>query len=122
METTTWTARSQIIRIASVLEQEALTASDFVITLLERESYRDHPCTTSLVEKAPEIIDLFPKHLRSAQSTFTWARKIIQKKTADSIKLLTANQDWHFDAGHASAEQLEDFCYPKTTRISMETK
>ncbi|KAJ7733399.1 hypothetical protein DFH07DRAFT_944866 [Mycena maculata] len=109
METTTWTARSQITRIASVLEQEAVTASDFVITLLERESYRDHPCTTSLVEKAPEIIDLFSKHPRSAQSTFTWARKIIQKKTADSIKLLTANQDWHFDAGHASAEQLEDF-------------
>ncbi|KAJ7817699.1 hypothetical protein B0H14DRAFT_2228986, partial [Mycena olivaceomarginata] len=86
-----------------------VTASDFVITLLERESYRDHTCTTSLVDKTPEIIDLFSKHPGSAQSTFAWARKAIQKKTAESIKLLTANRDWHFDASHASAQQLEDF-------------
>ncbi|KAJ7910325.1 hypothetical protein B0H13DRAFT_2661121 [Mycena leptocephala] len=57
MDTTTWTARSQIDRIAAVLEQEAVTASDFVITLLERDSYRDHACTTSLVDKAPDTRD-----------------------------------------------------------------
>ncbi|KAF8169463.1 hypothetical protein K438DRAFT_1615122 [Mycena galopus ATCC 62051] len=54
-------------------------------------------------------MDLFAKHPRSSHSTFAWARKAIQKKTADSIKLLTANQDWHFDASHASAMDLEDF-------------
>ncbi|KAJ7626572.1 hypothetical protein DFH06DRAFT_1103450 [Mycena polygramma] len=105
----TFTPRSKIDRVAALLGQEAVTASDFVITLLERESYRDHPCTISLAEKAPEIIDLFATHPLSSKSTFAWARKAIQKKTTESIKLLTANQDWHFGAAHASATQLEDF-------------
>ncbi|KAJ7037742.1 hypothetical protein C8F04DRAFT_952134 [Mycena alexandri] len=106
---TTYTAHSQIERIAAHLKQEAVTASDFVITLLERPSFRDHACTASLVEKASEIIDLFSKHPTSSESTFQWARKAIQKRTADSITRLTANRDWHFDASHASAEQLQDF-------------
>ncbi|KAJ7721904.1 hypothetical protein B0H16DRAFT_1790230 [Mycena metata] len=109
METSTWTARSQIDRIADVLQQEHVPAADFVITLLERNSYRDHPCTKSLVDNAPAIIDLFAKHPDSSESTFRWARNTIQKRTADSIKRLTANQDWHFDASHASAKDLEDF-------------
>ncbi|KAJ7101209.1 hypothetical protein C8R44DRAFT_641767 [Mycena epipterygia] len=105
----TWTSRTQIDRVATVLAQEAVTASDFVITLLERPSYSDHPCTTSLVDHAAEIIDVFAKHPGSGASTFAWARKAIQKKTVDSITLLTANEDWHFGAVHASATKLEDF-------------
>ena len=33
----------------------------------------------------------------------------MKKKYIDSIKELTYNEDWHFNASHASAKDLEDF-------------
>ncbi|KAJ7081388.1 hypothetical protein B0H15DRAFT_786424, partial [Mycena belliarum] len=105
----TYTSRTQIDRVANVLNQENVTASDFVLTLLERESLRDLPCTSSLLNNAEQIIDAFSKNPASAPSTYVWARKAIQKKTTESIKILTANHNWHFNAEHAAAADLEDF-------------
>jgi hypothetical protein len=105
----TYTAQSQVDRIAGVLSHENVTVSDFVLTLLERNSLQNHPCTTSLVGNAERIIEAFARNTQSALSTYAWARKTIQKQTVESIKILTANDDWHFNAGNASAADLEDF-------------
>ncbi|KAJ7800011.1 hypothetical protein B0H13DRAFT_2244977 [Mycena leptocephala] len=70
---------------------------------------RYHPCTIDLLDNTTQIIDAFSKNPRSATSTYAWARKAIQKKTTESIKILTANDDWHFNAEHAVAADLEDF-------------
>ncbi|KAJ7696404.1 hypothetical protein B0H14DRAFT_2159062, partial [Mycena olivaceomarginata] len=86
-----------------------VTASDFVVTLLERDSLQNHPCTVSLIDNTTQIIDAFYKNTRSSKSTYAWARKEIQKKTKESIKVLTANDEWHFNAQNASAADLEDF-------------
>ncbi|KAJ7214687.1 hypothetical protein C8J57DRAFT_1600637 [Mycena rebaudengoi] len=104
-----YTAQSKILHIAGVLAQEEVTAAEFVLTLLERSSLQDNPCTTSLLDNATPIIDAFSKNSTSSASTFAWARKTIQKKTSESIKLLTQNDDWHFGNLHASAADLEDF-------------
>lgn len=105
----TYTSRTSVERVADVLDRERVTASHFVLTLLERDSLQDHPCTIDLLDNTTQIIDAFSKNPRSATSTYAWARKAIQKKTTESIKILTANDDWHFNAEHAVAADLEDF-------------
>jgi hypothetical protein len=80
-----------------------------VLTLLERKSLQDHHCTTSLLDNAERIIEAFSQNSQSAPSVYAWARKAIQKRTTESVKVLTANHDWHFDAEHAIAADLEDF-------------
>ncbi|KAF8171789.1 hypothetical protein K438DRAFT_1981940 [Mycena galopus ATCC 62051] len=102
-------AQSQVKRIAGVFRHENVTTSDFVLTLLERNSLQNHPCTTSLTANAERIIQAFSQNLHSAPSSYAWARQTIQKKTVESIKVLTANDDWHFNAGNASVADLEDF-------------
>ena len=44
-----------------------------------------------------------------ATTVFTWANEIVKKRYLDSIKELTCNEEWHFNASHASAKDLEDF-------------
>ncbi|KAJ6550353.1 hypothetical protein B0H10DRAFT_1850543 [Mycena sp. CBHHK59/15] len=105
----TFTTESQVTHITDCLAWENVSASDFVLTLLERPSWQAHACTTSLVDNAAKIITAFSQNLPSQESTFAWARKSIQKRTSESIKLSAANNDWHFNALHASAAQLEDF-------------
>jgi hypothetical protein len=105
----TYTKQSQVERIAATLSSENVTASDFVLTLLERKSLQDHHCTTSLLDNAERIIEAFSQNSHSAPSVYAWARKAIQKRTTESVKVLTANHDWHFDAEHAIAADLEDF-------------
>jgi hypothetical protein len=113
----TYTAQSKILHIAGVLAQEEVTAADFILTLLERASLQDNPCTTSLLDNATPIIDAFSKNATSSASTFAWARKSIQKKTSESIKLLTQNDDWHFGNIHASAADLEDFKIEEMAKV-----
>ncbi|KAK7015395.1 hypothetical protein R3P38DRAFT_3321655 [Favolaschia claudopus] len=105
----TTTSQSQVKYISDALGEARVTASDFVLTLLERQSLQDHECTINLLDNSERIIDAFSKNARSAPSTYTWARKFIQKKTMEAIRILTANEDWHFNAEHASAKDLEDF-------------
>ncbi|KAF8150232.1 hypothetical protein B0H34DRAFT_826645 [Crassisporium funariophilum] len=69
----------------------------------------EHPCTVNLVNNANEIIKAFSCHPRSQGSAFGWAAATMKKKYSESIKSLISNEEWHFNASHASAKQLEDF-------------
>jgi hypothetical protein len=55
------------------------------------------------------IITALSRHSHSAGSAFAWANDIVKKKHIESIKELTRNEDWHFNASHASAQDLDDF-------------
>jgi hypothetical protein len=105
----TYTSQSQVERLTNAFGIENVTASDFVLTLLERDSLQANTCTQSLLDNTERIIEAFSKNPVSAPSTYAWARKAIQKSTTQAIKILTANDDWHFNAEHASAADLEDF-------------
>ncbi|KAJ7323357.1 hypothetical protein DFH08DRAFT_969423 [Mycena albidolilacea] len=105
----TYTSQSQVERLINAIGIENVTASDFVLTLLERDSLQANTCTQSLLDITERIIEAFSKNPVSAPSTYTWARKAIQKSTTQAIKILTANDDWHFNAEHALAADLEDF-------------
>jgi hypothetical protein len=85
------------------------TVSEFVLTLLKDPSLETHPCTLTLVKDASNIITALSRHSHSATSVFTWANEIVKKRYLDSIKELTCNEEWHFNASHASAKDLEDF-------------
>jgi hypothetical protein len=86
-----------------------LTVSEFVLGILKEPSLHSHPCTLSLVNNASNIIIALSQHLHSATSAFTWANETVKKRYIDSIKELTRNEDWHFNASHASAKDLEEF-------------
>ncbi|KAF7353120.1 hypothetical protein MSAN_01499400 [Mycena sanguinolenta] len=105
----TYTSQSQVARIAHTLSTEKVTASDFILTLLEQESLKDHECTADLLDNAQRIVKAFSQNSGSTESMYAWARQTIQTKTTEAIKLLTANDAWHFNAEHASASDLEDF-------------
>ncbi|KAJ7874494.1 hypothetical protein B0H14DRAFT_3437656 [Mycena olivaceomarginata] len=105
----TYTSQSQVEQLTNAFGIENVTASDFVLTLLERDSLQANPCTQSLLDNTGRIIEAFSRNSGSASSTYAWARKAIQKSTIQAIRILTANNDWHFNAEHASAADLEDF-------------
>ncbi|KAK6996233.1 hypothetical protein R3P38DRAFT_3222360 [Favolaschia claudopus] len=88
----TWTSQSQVQQIAKALDDTKVTTSDFVITLLERDSLQQHPCTVDLVENAGRIMDAFFRNLVAESSAYAWARKSIQTRKAKAIKILTANE------------------------------
>jgi hypothetical protein len=81
-----------------------LTISDFILTLLGDSNLKTHPCTLTLVKDMSNIITALSRHSHSAGSAFAWANDIVKKKYTESIKELTCNEDWHFNASHASAE------------------
>jgi hypothetical protein len=89
------------------LHASDLTIAEFVLALLEDSNLETHPCTQTLVKYSPNIIAALSRH--SASSVFTWANDIVKKKYAESIKELTHNEEWHFNASHASAQDLDDF-------------
>ena len=91
------------------------TVSEFVLTLLKDPSLETHPCTLTLVKDASNIITALSQHSHLASSVFTWANKIMKKRYLDSIKDLTHNEEWHFNASHASAKDLEGFCIEDMT-------
>ncbi|KAJ7640085.1 hypothetical protein DFH06DRAFT_1334987 [Mycena polygramma] len=62
-----------------------------------------------LLDNSGRTVEAFAQNSTSAPSVYAWARKAIQKSTTEAIKILTANDDWHFNAEHASAAELEDF-------------
>ena len=86
-----------------------LTISDFILTLLGDSNLKTHPCTLMLVKNMSNIITALSRHSHSAGSAFAWANDIVKKKYIESIKELTRNEDWHFNASHASAQDLDDF-------------
>jgi len=51
----------------------------------------------------------FSHHLNSKDSAFDWASTTMRKKYSESIKSLVCCEEWHFNASHASAKELEDF-------------
>ena len=97
-----------ILDIFAVHKSE-LTVSDFILTLLEDSKLQTHLCTLVLVKESSAIITALSRHSRSADSVFAWANGVVEKKYIESIKELTANEEWHFNAGHASAQALNDF-------------
>ena len=97
-----------IIDIFNSLGSE-LTVSESVLALLDDPTLETHPCTLALVKDAGNIITALLQPLHCTSSVFTWANKIVKKRYINSIKELTCNEDWHFNASHASAVNLEDF-------------
>jgi DNA helicase IV len=102
------TAFQAVIDIFDVHTSE-LTLAQFILTLLEDSSLKTHPCTLALTKDTNNIITALSRHPDSTASIFTWANNIVKKKYLESIKELTRNKDWHFNASHASAEDLDDF-------------
>ncbi|KAF8220284.1 hypothetical protein L208DRAFT_1541865 [Tricholoma matsutake] len=102
------TAFQAVIDIFDVHTSE-LTLAQFILTLLEDSSFKTHPCTLALTKDTDNIITALSQHPDSTGSISTWANNIVKKKYLESIKELTCNKDWHFNASHASAEDLDDF-------------
>jgi len=95
--------------ISVAFQSSGLSVSNYVITLLEHQMLEEHPCTVDLINNADKIIEAFSYHPRSRSSAFNWAAATMKKKYSESIKSLISNEEWHFNASHASAKQLEDF-------------
>jgi hypothetical protein len=92
-----------------VVHKSELTVSDFILTLLEDSKLQTHLCTLVLVKESSAIITALSRHSCSADSVFTWANGVVKKKYIESIKELTANEECHFNASHASPQALNDF-------------
>lgn len=100
---------AQLHLVLAALKTSKLTAAEFVLTLLEDCSLQNHPCTVNLACNAENIISAFSAHSLSAKSTFAWASSLIKTRYTESIKALVQNDNFRFNASHASAQNLEDF-------------
>ena len=108
-ESSSAAAQAAVNTVSSALQISGLSVSDYVVILLEQPKLQEHPCTVNLVNNATKIIMALSTHLYSKDSAFNWAAMTMRKKYSDAIKRLISCEEWHFNASHASAKQLEDF-------------
>lgn len=102
-------AQAAVNTVSAALQTSGITMSDYIFILLEHPKLQEHPCTVNLVNNTAEIIMALSNHPYSKDSAFNWAATTMRKKYSETIKSLIACEEWHFNASHACAKQLEDF-------------
>lgn len=102
-------SRAALDIISVAFGASGLSVSDYLITLLETRALDEHPCTVNLVNNTDKILSAFLHHPYSKDSAFDWATTIMRKTYSESIRNLISSEEWHFNASHASAKQLEEF-------------
>lgn len=102
-------SQAALDHVSAAFRTSGLSVSDYIIALLENQTLAESPCTINLVNNAKRIIKAFSCHPYSQDLAFDWATATIQKKYSQSIKNLVAREQWHFNASHASAQELENF-------------
>ena len=97
------------LEVVSAAFDSTLSLSDYIVALLEHPSLNRHRCTLNLINETDRILEAFSHHANSKDHTFEWASTTMKKKYSESIKLLASREEWQFNAGNASAKELESF-------------
>jgi len=93
-----------------LLETHNVTASNFVLLLLQDNRLQDLPCTQNLIDQADEILQALYKHPKSSKSALMWANDLMKSQYATSVQELANKQNgWHFGALRASAQKQQEF-------------
>jgi hypothetical protein len=87
-----------------------VTASNFVLSLLQDSRLQDLPCVQNLIDQTNEILLAFYEHPKSSKLTLEWASDLIKSRYAESVRELAKKENgWHFGALRASAKKLQEF-------------
>ncbi|KZP29810.1 hypothetical protein FIBSPDRAFT_946680 [Athelia psychrophila] len=104
------TMHMQIEVVISCLSVNNVTASSFVLSLLEDSDYVNHPCTEDLVQQMHNIFEAFEKHYKLLESAMDWAKSYMECNHSNSINQLAhVNGRFDFGALHTSEHQLKTF-------------
>jgi hypothetical protein len=102
----------EVYQVLMCLRDNAITASQFFLTLLTDPEYSLLPASLDLRSHSNEILsalDQTPKPLE-ADVEMSNAIETVQRRIRSEIEDLTlVEYGWHFAAIHATAAQLEDF-------------
>ena len=100
----------QLKKVIKSLETHNVTASNFVLLLLQGNRLQDLPCTQNLINQADAILEAFYEHPKSSKSALTWASDLMKSRYAESVQELANKENgWHFGALRASAQKLQEF-------------
>ncbi|EGN92479.1 hypothetical protein SERLA73DRAFT_79518 [Serpula lacrymans var. lacrymans S7.3] len=98
---------------ALLIEQLSLCEvppSDLIVSLLQDDQYASHPVVIDLVVHRAWIIEALAGHDPTNQP-LRWSQKMVQNACQSELQTLSTKENqWHFNASNASAEQIEQFC------------
>jgi hypothetical protein len=101
--------RSAVDKVTLVFQDANISISAYIIRLLEDSTLKGHPQTLDLLCSATDIITAISQQPDAEKSALSWASNAIKKKYLSEMKSLVKNQEWQFNASHASAEKLDNF-------------
>lgn len=100
----------ELSNILNILQENNISISSLICSLLHHNAFEDHPFTQDLVQDLSDVLDTFHTNLITAQTATQWARGIMMSKYSQDIQDLAHKRNgWHFGALRTSEEQLKEF-------------
>ena len=100
---------SAVDRVTLAFQDVNISVSDYIIQLLEDSTLQDHPQTLDLLHSATDIITAISQQPNAQKLALSWASDAVKRRYLSEMKSLVENQEWQFNASHASAEKLDNF-------------
>ena len=101
---------AELSNVINILNDNNISISSLIISLLHHNAFEDHPLTQDLVQYLPDILDTFHTSLVTSRTIHQWAHGIIMSKYSQDIQDLAHKRNgWHFGALRTSEEQLKEF-------------
>ena len=101
--------RSAVDQVTLAFQDVKISVSDYIIRLLEDSTLKDHPHTLDLLHSATDIITAISQQPKAQNPALSWASDAVKRRYLSEMKSLVENQEWQFNASHASAEKLDNF-------------
>src|ERR1700676_2321053 len=79
---------NQLQEVIQSLETHHVTASNFVLSLLQDSRLQDQPCVQNLIDQTNKILLAFYEHPKLSKSTLEWESDSIKSQYAASVREL----------------------------------
>ncbi|KAG2146407.1 uncharacterized protein EDB93DRAFT_1149001 [Suillus bovinus] len=92
--------------VIAVLHDCNLSASQFIISILQSQQYNGHHVVKDLLVRCDEIFDAFIDHPSRGAETLQCMNQAMRKQYIKEIKSISSEEaDWHFGPSHATMQQ-----------------
>ncbi|KAG1777809.1 hypothetical protein EV702DRAFT_934533, partial [Suillus placidus] len=103
--------------VIAALQDCNLSASQFVLSILQSQQYNGHHLVEDLLVHCNEIFDAFIEHPSRQVDTLQYANRATREQYVREIKLILSEEGgWHFGPSHTTTQQVEDFSIEEMSR------
>ncbi|KIJ18395.1 hypothetical protein PAXINDRAFT_70853 [Paxillus involutus ATCC 200175] len=102
----------QVKSVLDVLEFSDIRPSEFFLSLLTDQQFKNHAKTLELLCHGQELVEALRKHPQSVAggNLADWVGEIMRDGYAREMRALSAEANGsHFNVSHTSVQQLEQF-------------